>query len=140
MTIALCIINGIFLLIGGAYTVVSVYRFISYYIRRLFLYRTEALCISSKVCEVEQEQEIDGEKQTVIMNEYYDLLLQFSDKNNKQYKLKITSNKKFEVGSKIKILWNSKTEKMSFDDFAYFKNLILFVVGVTLIICFFAMN
>lgn len=140
MTIALCIINGIFLLIGGVYTVVSVYRFISYYIRRLFLYRTEALCISSKVCEVEQEQEIDGEKQTVIMNEYYDLLLQFNDKNNKQYKLKITSNKKFEVGSKIKILWNSKTEKMSFDDFAYFKNLILFVVGVTLIICFFAMN
>ena len=140
MTIALCIINGIFLLIGGVYTVVSVYRFISYYIRRLFLYRTEALCISSKVCEVEQEQEIDGEKQTVIMNEYYDLLLHFNDKNNKQYKLKITSNKKFEVGSKIKILWNSKTEKMSFDDFAYFKNLILFVVGVTLIICFFAMN
>lgn len=140
MTIALCIINGIFLLIGGAYTVVSVYRFISYYIRRLLLYRTEALCISSKVCEVEQEQEIDGEKQTVIMSEYYDLLLQFNDKNNKQYKLKITSNKKFEVGSKIKILWNSKTEKMSFDDFAYFKNLILFVVGVTLIICFFAMN
>lgn len=140
MTIALCIINGIFLLIGGVYTVVSVYRFISYYIRRLFLYRTEALCISSKVCEVEQEQEIDGEKQTVIMSEYYDLLLQFNDKNNKQYKLKITSNKKFEVGSKIKILWNSKTEKMSFDDFAYFKNLILFVVGVTLIICFFAMN
>lgn len=140
MTIALCIINGIFLLIGGVYTVVSVYRFISYYIRRLLLYRTEALCISSKVCEVEQEQEIDGEKQTVIMSEYYDLLLQFNDKNNKQYKLKITSNKKFEVGSKIKILWNSKTEKMSFDDFAYFKNLILFVVGVTLIICFFAMN
>lgn len=140
MTIALCIINGIFLLIGGVYTVVSVYRFISYYIRRLFLYRTEALCISSKVCEVEQEQEIDGEKQTVIMSEYYDLLLQFNDKNNKQYKLKITSNKKFEVGSKIKILWNSKTEKMSFDDFAYFKNLILFVVGVTLIICFFAIN
>lgn len=140
MTIALCIINGIFLLIGGVYTVVSVYRFISYYIRRLFLYRTETLCISSKVCEVEQEQEIDGEKQTVIMSEYYDLLLQFNDKNNKQYKLKITSNKKFEVGSKIKILWNSKTEKMSFDDFAYFKNLILFVVGVTLIICFFAMN
>lgn len=74
------------------------------------------------------------------MSEYYDLLLQFNDKNNKQYKLKITSNKNFEVGSKIKILWNSKTEKMSFDDFAYFKNLILFVVGVTLIICFFAMN
>lgn len=140
MTIALCIINGIFLLIGGVYTVVSVYRFISYLIKRLVLYRTEALCISSKVCEVEQEQEIDGEKQTVIMSEYYDLLLQFNDKNNKQYKLKITSNKKFEVGSKIKILWNSKTEKMSFDDFAYFKNLILFVVGVTLIICFFAMN
>ena len=89
MTIALCIINGIFLLIGGAYTVVSVYRFISYYIRRLLLYRTEALCISSKVCEVEQEQEIDGEKQTVIMNEYYDLLLQFNDKNNKQYKLSV---------------------------------------------------
>lgn len=140
MTIALCIINGIFLLIGGVYTVVSVYRFISYLIKRLVLYRTEALCISSKVCEVEQEQEIDGEKQTVIMSEYYDLLLQFNDKNNKQYKLKITSNKNFEVGSKIKILWNSKTEKMSFDDFAYFKNLILFVVGVTLIICFFAMN
>lgn len=140
MKIFLLIINSIFLLIGGIYTIVSIYRLIKYLVMRMILYRTKALCISSKVCEVEQEQKLDGEKLTVVVSEYYDLLLQFKDKNNTKYTDKITSNKKIEAGTEVKILWNSKKEKMYFDNFNHFKNLILFVVGITLIICFFAMS
>lgn len=140
MTILHLIINSILLLIGSIYTIVAIYRLIKYLIKRILLYKTEALCINCKVCEVEQEQKLDGEIQTIVVSEYYDLLLQFKDKDNTKYTDKITSNKKIEAGEKIKILWNSKKEKMYFDSFDHFRNLILFVIGLTLIICTFAMS